>query len=95
MLSDRFSRQRISEPKTAEQPGTSQAFGNPHRITASTVGAGVSMQGKNPTKGTKVIERKRPTVSTIRNKNSFPAEPGRKTGKSPWGAFIYFRGSPC
>ena len=80
---------------TAEQPGTSQAFGNPHLITASTVGAGVSMPGRNPTSGTKLIERKRPTVSAISNKSSFPAEPGRKTGKSLWGAFIYLRDSPC
>jgi hypothetical protein len=49
------------------------------------------MHGKNPTNGTKVIERKRPTVSTISNKSSFPAEPGRKTGKSTWGAFICFK----
>ena len=95
MLSDRFSRQRISDPMTAEQPGTSHAFGSPHLITASAAGAGVSMQGKNPTSGTKVIERKRPTVSTIRNKSSFPAEPGRKTGDSPRGAFISLRGSLC
>jgi hypothetical protein len=52
------------------------------------VGAGVTSPVKNPASGTNEIDRKRPIVSTIWKKNSFPAELNRKNGKFPLGAFI-------
>jgi hypothetical protein len=92
---DKPRKYRTREPARAAQPETSHAPGNPRLRTASDTGEGVRTPLKKPARGTKEIERKRATVSTIWKNNSFPGDPDRETGKFSWGTFIFFRKTPC